>query len=154
LLESTVGSFMGQGKDKLLEQALNSSGAAGLGSLSPEALTKVGGTGSLSDDGQRIIPDANNLPGNVQDLSQNKFLTQALESLKGPQKEIIEQAMEALQTGNASTLLEGAIKSKDSSGASLMDEAMKYMDPTQKADMNELINQMEAEIRNGRPTDQ
>ena len=72
----------------------------------------------------------------------------AMESLEGPQKDIIEKAVEAMQTGNASSLLEGAINSKDESGVSLMDEAMKYMDPTQKADMHEMIKQMEAELKN------
>ena len=144
LLQTTVGSLMGQGKDKMLEQALG--GAGGLG-LSADALTKVGGAGTLSEDGHSIIPDASSLLDGGTDPLSNPILKEAMESLEGPQKAIIEQALEAMQSGDASSLLEGAINSKDASGKSLMDEAMKYMDPSQKTDMATMIQQMEAELK-------
>ncbi len=143
LLQTTMGSLMGQGKDKMLEQALGGAGDLG---LSADALTKVGGGGTLSEDGHSIIPDASSLMGSDNPLD-NPMLKKAMESLEGPQKEIIEKAIEAMQTGNANSLLEGAINSKDESGASLMDEAMKYMDPNQKADMHAMIKEMEAELK-------
>lgn len=146
LLQTSVSSLMGSGKEKMLEQALGGAGDMG---LSMDAISKVGAGGSLSSDGETIIPDASSLMGsNPQDLMNNPMFKKAMESLEGPQKDIIEKAVEAMQTGNASSLLEGAINSKDESGVSLMDEAMKYMDPTQKADMHEMIKQMEAELKN------
>ncbi len=146
LLQTTVSTMMGAGQDKLMEKALGGAGDMG---LSMDAISKVGGEGVLSSDGESIIPDASSLlGGDQQDLMNNPMLKKAMESLEGPQKDIIEKAIEAMQTGNANSLLEGAINSKDESGASLMDEAMKYMDPTQKADMHEMIKQMEAEIKN------
>jgi membrane protein required for colicin V production len=147
LLHETVGSLMGGGQEKLLEKALNSGGMGELG-LSMDAITKVGGTGTLSADGQSIIPSAGDLlAGESMDLSQNEALQKAMESLEGPQKEIIEKALEALQTGNANSLLQGAIQSKDASGNSLMDAAMDYMDPAQKANLHDMIKQMESEIK-------
>ncbi len=147
LLQETVGSIMGKSQDKLLEKALNSGGMGDLG-LSMDAISKVGGTGTLSADGQSIIPSAGDLmKGGTMDLSQNAALQKAMESLEGPQKEIIEKAIEALQSGNANSLLEGAIKSKDASGNSLMDAAMDYMDPAQKANLHDMIKQMESEIQ-------
>ncbi len=132
MLQTSMGSFMGNRKDDMLQQAL-------------------GGTGTLSEDGQSIIPNMSGLLGGGAaggtDLMQNKVLKKAMESLQGPQREIIEQALMALQTGNANSLLEGAIKSKDSTGKSLMDQAMKYMDPTQKADLHGMIKEMETEIQ-------
>jgi len=144
MLQSTVGSLMGQGQDAILGKALGGAGEFG---LSADALTKVGGEGILSEDGQSIIPDANNLLDGGTNPLDNPLLKKAMESLEGPQREIIEQALEAMQTGNANSLLEGAIKSKDASGASLMDEAMKYMNPTQKADMHGMLEQMDAELK-------
>ena len=145
LLQETVGSLMGQGQDQLLQSAL---GKTGMGGMSMDAITGVGGIGTLAPDGKSIIPSAGDLMrgGNL-DLSQNKALMKAMESLEGPQKEIIEKAMEALQSGNANSLLEGAINSKDAAGNSLMDAAMNYMDPTQKADLHTMIRQMESEIK-------
>jgi len=138
LLQTTVGSLMGKGQDKIMEQALGSVGDLG---LDMDAITGVGGTGELSADGHSIIP------GGETDILQSEMMKKAMESLEGPQKAIIEQALESLQSGNASSLLEGAINSKDASGKSLMDEAMKYMDPTQKTDLHDLIKQMESEIK-------
>lgn len=149
LLQTTVGSLMGQGQEKMLDQALSGVGAAG---LSTDAISKVGGEGTLSDDGESIIPSVDGILGGG-DLSQNEVLKKAMESLEGPQRDIIEKAMEALQTGDANSLLEGAIKSKDASGKSLMDEAMKYMDPTQKADLHGMIKEMEAEIQAHKTTE-
>ncbi len=146
LLQTTVGSLMGQGQDKLMQKALGNAGVDALGGISMDAISGVGGTGALSDDGHSIIPDANASPGGT-DIMQSEMMKKAMESLEGPQKEIIEQALKALQSGNANSLLEGAIKSKDASGKSLMDEAMKYMDPNQKMDMHEMIKQMEAELK-------
>ncbi|MEA3287749.1 MAG: CvpA family protein [Candidatus Marinimicrobia bacterium] len=146
LLQTTVGSLMGQGKDKMLEQALGGSGDI-MGGLDLDAITGMSGTGTLSRDGHSIIPGPGGLPGGAADIMQSEMMKKAMESLEGPQKEIIEQALQALQSGDANSLLEGAINSKDASGKSLMDEAMKYMDPTQKTDMHEMIQQMEAQIK-------
>lgn len=142
-LQSTVGSMMGKGKNQLMEQALG-----GVGGIDMEAITKIGGAGTLSADGHSIIPDGDDLLGGSGDIMNNPMLKKAMESLGGPQREIIEKAVEALQSGDASSLMEGAINSKDASGNSLMQEAMKYMDPDQKVDMNDLIRQMEAELLN------
>ncbi|NQV15657.1 CvpA family protein [bacterium] len=144
LLQTTVGSLMGQGQAGMLEQALGG----------VNANSKDREEGTLSEDGQSIIPHAGGRMDGSRDFSQNKVLQKALESLEGPQKEIIEKALEAMQTGNANSLLEGAIKSKDASGKSLMDEAMKYMDPTQKADLHDKIKEMEAEIQDPQNTSQ
>jgi len=140
-LQSTVGSMMGKGKSQLMEKALGGAGGVDL-----EAITKIGGTGRLSSDGHSIIPDDGDLFGGGEDIMNNPMLKKAMESLDGPQKEIIEKAVEALQTGDATSLMEGAINSKDASGNSLMQEALKYMDSDQKGDMNDLIRQMEAEM--------
>ncbi len=138
LLQTTVGSLMGQGQEKMMQKALGSAGDFG---LDMDAITGVGGTGELASDGESIVPEQGT------DILESDVLKKAMESLEGPQKEIIEQALESLQSGNANSLLEGAIKSKDASGKSLMDEAMKYMDPTKKTDLHDLIKQMEAEIK-------
>lgn len=122
LMQSTMGSFMGGSQDKLLESVL-------------------GGAGSAN------TPDIQSLLGGGGDLTESPIFKNALESLEGPQKEIIEKALEAMQTGNANSLLEGAIRSKDDSGNSLMDDAMKYMDPAQKSDLHAKIMELEKEIK-------
>ena len=147
LLQETVGSLMGGGQEKLLEAALKGGGAAEMG-LSMDAISGMSSEGTLSADGQSIIPSAGDLMKNGGlDLANNAALQKAMGGLEGPQKEIIEKALEALQTGNANSLLEGAINSKDESGKSLMDAAMGYMDPAEKANLHDMIKQMEADIK-------
>lgn len=147
MLQETVGSLMGQGQDQLLQSALQKGGLGNTG-LTMDAITKVGAGGTLSADGQSIVPSAGDLMrGGTMDLSKNEALQKAMESLEGPQKEIIEKALEALQSGNANSLLQGAIQSKDEQGNSLMDAAMEYMDPAQKANLHGMIKEMEDDIK-------
>ncbi|MCF7824085.1 MAG: CvpA family protein [Candidatus Marinimicrobia bacterium] len=149
LLQSTMGGIVGGSTDKLLEQALGGAGGS-MGINSSDALKLISGGGgglSLSEDGESIITDAGGLLGGGDDPTQSPLFKKALESLEGPQKELIEQAMQAMKSGNANSLLEGAIKSRDASGKSLMDEAMKYMDPTQKEDLAKRIREMDKELK-------
>lgn len=148
LMKATVGGFMGQSKDKLMEQALGGAGGD-LGLSGADALSLISGGGALG--GAEVGEDGT--ISNMQDImregdpTQSPVFKKAMESLDGPQREIIEKALEAMQTGNANSLLEGAIKSKDESGNSLMQEAMKFMDPDQKSTLHSTIMELEDEIK-------
>jgi len=133
MLQSTMGSFMGGSTDKLMDKALGGAGGNALGISGSEAMDLLQGGLDPSSDGG--------------DPTDNPIFKKALESLDGPQKEIIEAAMEAMKTGKSNSLLEGAIRSKDGSGKSLMDEAMKSMDHTEKAELHAKIMELEAELK-------
>lgn len=137
MMQSTVGSFMGHSQNKLMEQALGGAGTEEtLGMSTSDALKMLQG-GSLP----QLTGDANTNP------TENPIFKKALESLDGPQREIVEKALEAMQTGNANTLLEGALNSKDSQGNPLMQEAMKYMDPDQKSTLHSTIMNLDKELK-------
>lgn len=151
MMKATVGGFMGQSKAKLMEEALGGAGGD-LGLSGADAMSLISGTGlggiEVSDDGT-VTGGMTDESG---DPTQSEVFKKAMESLGGPQREIIEQALEAMQTGNANSLLEGAIKSKDESGNSLMQEAMKFMNPDEKSTLHSTIMELEGELKTQQKT--
>lgn len=146
LMKATVGGFMGQSKAKLMEEALGGAGGD-LGLSGADAMSLISGSGlggiSVDDEGQV----SGGMAEEGGDPTQSEVFKKAMESLEGPQREIIEQALKAMQTGNANSLLEGAIKSKDESGNSLMQQAMKFMNPDEKSDLHSKIMELEEEMK-------
>lgn len=134
MMKATVGGFMGQSKDKLLEQALSGTGGDALGLSGSDAMGLL--SGSAAGEGAE-----------GGDPTQSPVFKKAMESLNAPQREIIEQALKVMQTGNANTLLEGAIKSEDAQGNPLMQEAMKRMNPEEKSDLHKKIMELEEELK-------
>jgi hypothetical protein len=74
IMQSTVGSIMGSGKNKLMEQTLG------------------GGTGGST-------PDLMKLLGGSEGEDQTEVLSRAMESMGGSQKGMLEQAMQAMGVG-------------------------------------------------------